>query len=99
MKTRNTKLAQSRPEGGFAIRVFHRKAQGKKSPRLLLKCGCCDGQLEIHYGDDALEINGVYGSLENWREILLPLVRPGHDNDIPSRSRHGSASKTRLANL
>ena len=97
MKTRNTKLAQSRPEGTFAIRVFHRKAQGKKSARLLLKCGCCDGKLEIHYGDDGLEINGVYGSVENWREIVLPLLEPGHSSDTRSRSRRGSASKTKTA--
>ena len=81
MKARNTKLAQSRPEGGFAIRVFHRKAQGKKSARLLLKCGCCDGKLEIHYSDDGLEINGVNGSVENWREILTPLLSLGHGRD------------------
>ena len=75
MKARNTKLAQRRPDGGFAIRDFHRKAQGKKSPRLLLKCGCCDEQVEIYYDDDSLEINGVNGTIENWREILMPLLR------------------------
>ena len=95
MKTGNTKLAQSRPEGGFAIRVFHRKPQGKKSARLLLKCGCCDGKLEIHYGDDALEINGVYGSVENWREILMPLLTPERGSNTRSRSRHGSTPKTK----
>jgi hypothetical protein len=26
-------------------------------------------------GIPSLEINGVHGSLENWREILLPLLR------------------------
>jgi hypothetical protein len=30
--------------------------------------------LQIHYGPDGLEVNGVYGSIENWREILLPLL-------------------------
>jgi hypothetical protein len=45
------------------------------SPRYLLRCGCCDKALEIYYGPDDLEINGVYGSIENWREILLPLLR------------------------
>jgi hypothetical protein len=45
------------------------------SPRYLLRCGCCDDEaLQIHYGPDGLEINGVYGSIENWREILLPLL-------------------------
>ncbi len=41
----------------------------------LLRCGCCDQALQIYYGPDDLEINGVYGSIENWREILLPLLR------------------------
>jgi hypothetical protein len=41
----------------------------------LLRCGCCDRKVEIYYGDEGLEINGVNGSLENWREILLPLLQ------------------------
>ncbi len=65
------------------IRVFHRSGKGKKGPRYLLKCGCCDEKLEIHYGEDGLEIGGVNGTLNDWREILLPLLggRP------PKRSR------------
>ncbi|HHT9138449.1 MAG TPA: hypothetical protein ACFYEK_14555 [Candidatus Wunengus sp. YC60] len=43
-------------------------------PRYLLKCGCCDEKLEIYY-DEGLEINGVNGSIEDWREIFLPLLR------------------------
>ena len=57
------------------IRVYHRKGTGKKSPRYLLKCGCCDQRLEIHYAEDGLEIGGVNGAIEDWREILLPLLR------------------------
>lgn len=56
------------------IRVYHRKGSGKKSPRYLLKCGCCEEKVEIYYGDDGLEINGVNGSIEDWRDILLPLL-------------------------
>ena len=41
----------------------------------LLKCGCCDEKLEIYYDEEGLEINGVNGSIEDWREILLPLLR------------------------
>jgi hypothetical protein len=67
------------PEGGCSIRVSHRaerkRGTGAISPRYLLRCGCCDGALQIHYGPDDLEINRVYGSIENWREILLPLLR------------------------
>ena len=57
------------------IRVYHRKDQGKRGARYLLKCGCCNEKLEIYYDDDSLEINGVQGSIENWREILLPLLK------------------------
>ena len=57
------------------IRVFHKRAKGKKTPRYLLKCGCCDSKLEIYYSDDGLEIGGVNGATADWREILLPLLR------------------------
>jgi hypothetical protein len=30
--------------------------------------------VQIYYDPEALEINGVHGSIENWREILLPLL-------------------------
>ena len=40
-----------------------------------MKCGCCDEKLEIYYDDEGLEINGVNGSTDDWREILLPLLR------------------------
>ena len=73
------RLAVIRPEGECAIRVSHRAAQmrgtGWIMPRYLLRCGCCNQQLEIYYDAEGLEINGVHGSLENWREILLPLLR------------------------
>ncbi len=42
--------------------------------RYLLKCGCCDQKIEIYYSDDGLEIGGVNGAIEDWREILLPLL-------------------------
>jgi hypothetical protein len=44
-----------------------------------LKCGCCDEKVEIYYGDEGLEINGVNGSIEDWREILLPLLQIEQD--------------------
>lgn len=56
------------------IRLYHREATGKKTPRYLLKCGCCEEKLEIWYADDGLEIGGVNGTIEDWREILLPLL-------------------------
>jgi len=51
------------------------KGLGKKMPRYLLKCGCCDEKLEIYYDTEGLEINGVNGSIEDWREILFPLLK------------------------
>jgi hypothetical protein len=72
------RTAVLRPEGYCAIRVSHRaerkSGQGHVSPRYLLRCGCCDRAVQIYYDTDALEINGVHGSIENWREILLPLL-------------------------
>ena len=63
------------------IRVYHRKAKGKQSPCYTLKCGDCNNTLKIYYDIDyvvdpfpALEINGVYGSIDNWKSILLPLL-------------------------
>ena len=57
------------------IRVYHKKAKGNKSPRYLLKCGCCNEKLEIYYDENGLEINGVNGSIKDWQEILLPLLQ------------------------
>jgi len=71
------KMAVSRPKPEYisAIRVSHRaerkRGQVGLSPRYLLRCGCCDRSLEIYYDPDEIEINGVNGSVENWREILL----------------------------
>jgi len=56
------------------IRVYHKKGHEKKVPRYLLKCGCCDQKFEIYYAEDGLEIGGVNGAIEDWREILLPLL-------------------------
>jgi adenine specific DNA methylase Mod len=72
---RNNRFYYTRPDGYPQIRVYHKKGSGKKMPRYLLKCGCCDEKLEIYYDDEGLEINGVNGSTDDWREILLPLLR------------------------
>lgn len=79
MTTPNRKLLQRRADGYSALRVFARKGRGKRSPRLLIKCGDCDNALEIYYDPkhpEDIEIGGVLGSTENWREILLPLLQP-----------------------
>jgi hypothetical protein len=71
----NQRLGQTLKDGYFAMRTFHRGKKGKKDARFLFKCGCCDEKVEVYYGGDSLEINGVMGSVENWRTLLLPLLR------------------------
>ena len=76
---RRMAVVRPAPEGVFAIRIYHRSGRmrgtGRILPRYLLRCGCCQEKLEIYYDAEGPEINGVNGSLENWREILLPLLR------------------------
>ena len=73
LKRRN-QFYDTRRFGQPQIRVYHKKGKGKRMPRYLLKCGCCDEKLEIYYSDDGLEIGGVNGAIEDWCEILLPLL-------------------------
>ena len=81
----NRLLAQTRADGYFAIRTFHRDRKGKKDPRFLFKCGCCNRELEVYYGENSLEINGVMGSVENWRKLLIPLL----EMKLPGQGQHG----------
>ena len=73
LKRRN-KIYNSEKFGQPEIRIYHKKGYRKKPPRHLLKCGCCNEKLEIYYDREGLEINGVNGSIEDWQEILLPLL-------------------------
>ena len=65
------------------LRVTRREAKRKKAPSLRVKCGCCSQAFEIYFDDpvtgnprtDFLEINGVYGTVAQWRELLLPLLQ------------------------
>ena len=77
MKRAKQRRARELGDGFPVPRVFRRKARGKKSARLLIKCGDCDQKFEIHYGPegDDLEIAGVLASVETWRAILLPLLK------------------------
>ena len=70
----NRRRAATRADGYYEVRVFHRSRRGRKDPRFLFKCGCCENKFEVYYGGDSLEISGVMGSVENWRELLLPLL-------------------------
>jgi hypothetical protein len=77
MKKAKRKAIRKSNDGYPVPRVYRRKAHGKKSARLLIKCGDCDEKLEIHYGPEGedLEIAGVLASVATWRGILLPLLK------------------------
>lgn len=55
------------------------------SPRIRVKCGCCAEAVDIFFQDpptgsthfDTLEINGVSGTVGQWRQVLLPLLGMG----------------------
>ncbi len=72
---RSNHVYDTRRFGQPQIRIFHKKGKGTWGPRYLLKCGCCEEKLEVHYAEDTLEIGGVNGTVEDWREILLPLLQ------------------------
>ncbi len=73
----NKKLVQPDRVGGYKLRVWHRRGNKRTSPRYLLKCGDCDNSIEIYYDSRFLEIGGVHASLDEWRKILLPLLKRG----------------------
>lgn len=85
----NRKFARTQPDGYFNIRVFHRSRTGKRDSRFRFKCGCCDRTLEVYYGGDSLEIDGVMGSVENWRELLLPLLNLTLPGQEPRKRKSG----------
>lgn len=94
--TRSNRVYDTAHFGQPEIRLRHRTAKGKKSPSYVLQCGCCNQRLEIHYADDGLEIGGVNGALEDWREVLLPLLlieRKGARFIDVSKKPKGSANK------
>jgi hypothetical protein len=79
----NTKMVQSVPNFGWKLRVWHtiRKPRVRelgRSGRLRIKCGCCEESLVIDYDRDALEINGVIASRDEWRAILEPILDGKH---------------------
>ena len=65
------------------LRVTRRAGKKLISPCLLVKCGCCDQSLEIYYDEkrtgnqhrDSLEINGVNGTVDQWRQVLFPFLK------------------------
>ena len=88
----NQRMGQTRADGYSAIRSFHRAQKGKKDARFLFKCGCCDEKVEVYYGGDSLEINGVMGSVKDWRTLLLPMLNmklPGQGKERRGRTTRG----------
>ncbi len=75
IRRRSNRIYDTTRFGQPQIRVYHKKAIKKRGPRYLLKCGCCGEKIEVYYAGDGLEIGGVNGALEDWREILLPLLK------------------------
>ena len=61
-------------EGGFRLRVYVTKGRGKRMASIRVKCGCCSQSVVIYHGHGSLEVNGVEGSLEEWRKIFGPLL-------------------------
>ncbi len=83
MSSKKWNRKKNQYQNGIPIpRFYHRKAQGKKSARYLVKCGDCNESLEIYYEPkkkDAeiygIEIGGVLASKKDWRRILFPLLK------------------------
>ncbi len=70
----NTRKAVTDGKGGWKLRIRHKPERGQALPRFLIKCGCCDKSVEIYYEEDNLEINGVHASVDEWKQILGPLL-------------------------
>jgi hypothetical protein len=91
---RKNKVYDTSKYGQPQIRVYHKKGVRKKSPRYLFKCGCCEQKLEIYYSEDGLEINGVNGAIQDWRDLLLPLLLIEQKGN-KLRSLTGGSTRTR----
>lgn len=74
---RNKKMAVRARGGGWKLREFLSKERRRSNVRLLLKCGCCEESVEIHYAstDDLIEINGVCASRTEWLRVLGPILK------------------------
>jgi hypothetical protein len=83
---RNNKMHNPSRFGISQIRMWQTKERklkkgGVVSPSVLLKCGCCDKKVQIFYGGGTIEINGVIGSVDDWSEILLPMLDKNLNKD------------------
>lgn len=63
--------------GALPLRITQRKARGKRSAHFRVGCGCCNEGLVIFPPEnvrDFVEINGVNGSVDQWRQIFGKLL-------------------------
>ena len=99
------KMYISNPDGSGVslIRVRHcpkrplKNGNGTKAARYVLRCGCCkNGFVEVFYDRESLEINGVEGSIENWRAILLPLLGINPKDVLSVRMKRAQKTLARL---
>lgn len=80
------KRVKDSADQGLPLRVWSRRGRQIKSPSIRVKCGCCGEAVVIYFDKepsgntsaDTLEINGVNGTVDQWRTVLLPLL--GLDN-------------------
>ena len=102
------KLIKDSEDTVSPLRVTRRKARkvGKRpiSPSIRVKCGCCNEAIEIAIEDkptgdcsrDTLEINGVFGTVDQWRQILLPILYANETLvEFPARTSVDFASQMR----
>lgn len=74
------KLIMDEEHNTYKLRISHRKRKGKTDACYTIKCGDCDRKFEIYYGgkygdERTLEIAGVFAGIEEWKRILLPLLK------------------------
>jgi hypothetical protein len=95
---RSNRIYDTARFGQPEIRIRHRPATGKKCSHYVLRCGCCTESFRVYYAEDGLEIGGVNGAIEDWREILLPLLlierRGSRFVDVSRKQTRESANKT-----
>lgn len=64
------------------LRITHRKGKAMRAPSIRIKCGCCNESVVIFPNDgpitdphlDSININGVNGTIDQWRQVLCPML-------------------------
>jgi hypothetical protein len=94
---RSNRIYDTARFGQPEIRIRHRPATAKKCSHYVVRCGCCAESFKIYYAEDGLEIGGVNGAIEDWRELLLPLLliekRGSRFVDVSRKPKRKSANK------